>query len=315
MNIITITLNPAFDIHCHCDNFRPFHENLASVSSKDAGGKGINISRALKENGIDNTALVVLGKENADEFRALISSYGINAQELLVDGRIRENITLHSQEKETRISFQGFTADEYLLKQIEEIISERLDGNTLITFTGSVPKGISVNAIKNTLCSMRERGAKIVIDSKSFTMQDLVDCRAWLIKPNEEEISEYIGYEISTLRQAAKEAEKIKAQGIENVMISLGDVGAALACVDGRFVAEAPKINAVSTVGAGDSSIAGFIAAINASLSYQDALKLALCYGSAACMTEGTAPPMANDIDDLLEKVQVKQIKERRDNL
>ena len=159
------------------------------------------------------------------------------------------------------------------------------------------------------LYSMKEKGAKIVIDSKSFTMQDLVDCRPWLIKPNAEEIAEYIGYEIRTIEEAAKEAKKIKDLGIENVMISLGEIGAVLASNEGCFVAEAPRVDAVSTIGAGDSSIAGFIAAINNSLSYQDALKRAVCYGSAACMSEGTQAPKANDIGALLKKTQVKKIK------
>ena len=69
MNIVTLTLNPAFDIHCYAQDFQPFHENLARITANDAGGKGVNISRALTVNGVENTALVVLGEENGDSFR------------------------------------------------------------------------------------------------------------------------------------------------------------------------------------------------------------------------------------------------------
>ncbi len=309
MNIITITLNPAFDIHCFCENFYPFHENLANITSRDAGGKGINVSRALTANGAENTAIVVLGEENADEFRKSLSEYEMKFEEILVKGRIRENITLHtSATPETRISFPGFTSDDSLLARVKNIIWDKLDNNTTVTFTGSIPSGIALEAVKQMLLDIKSRGAKIVIDSKSFTLQDLIDCRPWLIKPNDEEIAEYIGYEIDTLEKAAKEAEKIRRLGIENVMITLGSKGAALACEDGSFVAEAPSVNAVSTIGAGDSTIAGFLVAIKNALPYSEALKTAVCYGSAACMTEGTAPPRKEDIDVLLKKPPVKQI-------
>ena len=89
MNIITITLNPAFDVHCFAEHFNPFHENLARITDKSAGGKGVNSSRALTANGVENTALVVLGDENADDFRRCLSEYGMNVKEIVVKGRIR----------------------------------------------------------------------------------------------------------------------------------------------------------------------------------------------------------------------------------
>ena len=111
MNIITITLNPAFDIHCHTEQFAPYHENLAKITARDAGGKGVNISRALAANSVPNTALVVLGEENAEDFRRSLSKSGVQTKEICVKGRIRENITLHTDHApETRISFQGFPA-------------------------------------------------------------------------------------------------------------------------------------------------------------------------------------------------------------
>ncbi len=316
MNIVTITLNPAFDIHCFCEEFYPFCENLAKITSTDVGGKGINISRALTANGVENTAVVALGEENADEFRKSLSEYGMKVEEILVKGRIRENITLHtSATPETRISFPGFASDDSLLTRVKNIIWDKLDNNTTVTFTGSIPSGIALEAVKQMLLDIKSRGAKIVIDSKSFTLQDLIDCRPWLIKPNDEEIVEYAGSKIDSLKGAADEAEKIRRLGIENVMITLGSKGAALACEEGSFIADAPSVNAVSTIGAGDSTIAGFLVAIKSALPYSEALKTGVGYGSGACMTEGTAPPTKEDIDALLKKTLVKQIETTRNEL
>ena len=310
MKIITITLNPAFDIHGVCKNFRPFHENLTEITSKDIGGKGINISRALSDNGIENTALVVLGRENANDFKAALSLSKLKTEEIILEGRIRENITIHSSNApETRISFKGFEADSSLLFKIKSIICDKVDADTVIAFAGSVPTGVSLEDVKEMLSEFKKSGAKIVIDSKSFKMQDLIDCAPWLIKPNDEEIFEYAGREPKNLEDAAKEAEKIRIRGIENVMISLGAKGAVLACSDGCFIAEAPSVSAISTIGAGDSSIAGFLAATQKGLSAKDVLKTAVSYGSAACLTEGTKPPRKDDIEALLKKTIVKQIR------
>ena len=310
MNIITLTLNPAFDIHCYSENFKPYHENLAKITSFDAGGKGINISRALAKNGIESTAVIALGEENGDDFLRALSDEGIRLEKILLPGRIRENITLHtSLSPETRISFKGFLADDTLLEKARALIWDKLDSDTVVTFTGTLPEGVSIEGAKKMLKEIKARGAKTVIDSKSFKLSDLIDCAPWLIKPNEEEIEEYTGVSITDSLSAVREAEKIRAAGIENVMISLGKNGAVLASSGGDFIAKAPTVNAVSTIGAGDSSIAGFLLAAKNNSSPQDMLKLAVCYGSAACMTEGTKPPRKNDILTLLKTTEVIEIK------
>ena len=103
-------------------------------------------------------------------------------------------------------------------------------------------------------------------------------------------------------------ARELHASGIENVMISLGAKGALLVCDEGVFVAHPPKINAISTIGAGDSSIGGFLAAAAAGKGYAEMLKTAVSYGSAACMSAGTRPPVANDVADVYAKVSVEKL-------
>ena len=309
MRIITITLNPAFDIHCFTEQFEPYHENLAKITVRAAGGKGVNISRALTANDIENTALVVLGEENADDFLCCLSKYGMNVEEIFVKGRIRENITLHTNgAPETRISFSGFEADDTLVQKVKKVLEDKIEQDTIVTFTGRIPEGVTLEAVKKMLIDLRNKGVRIVIDSKSFGIKDLIECRPWLIKPNEEEIAQYIDQNVDSLKAAAEAAEKLRASGIDNVMISLGAKGAVLACEDGRFIVEAPSVDAISTIGAGDSAIGGFVAAMQNGLSYPDMLRTAVCYGSAACMKEGTEPPSKKDIKALLKHILVKRV-------
>ena len=308
MKIITLTLNPAFDMHCFAKNFEPFHENLAEVTALEAGGKGVNVSRALTFLGVENKALVVLGKENGDSFRRALIDDGIDCICIEVDGRIRENITLHTDNNpETRISFRGFSADSSLLRRVCDTLDGEIDADTVVTFTGSLPAGVSVAEAREMLVEMKAKGAKIVIDSRSFKLDDIKAVRPWLIKPNEEEIALYSNLKVTDLESAATAAAELRKSASENVMISLGGAGAVLACEDGIFSANAPEIEVLSTIGAGDSSIAGFIAAAKSGLSYSDMLRNAIAFGSAACMTEGTRPPEKDGVAKLLEKVVVKK--------
>lgn len=302
MNVITLTLNPAYDVHCHTPSFKPFHENHCTVTDREAGGKGVNISRALSVNGVESLAFVVLGEENGDGFRRGLLSDGLTLKEITVPGRIRENITLHCDDSdETRISFAGFEADSSLLDNAEKAISSEIKPGTIVTFTGSTPKGISMDSVKSFLRRLSSKGAKIVIDSRSFTLDDLVEMKPWLIKPNQEEISSYLDCTVESFEDVASAAQQLCEQGIENVMVSLGAQGALLACSEGIFVARPPKIQALSTIGAGDSSIAGFVSV--AEKSAEERLRTAVSFGSAACLTPGTRPPLPEDVRKIYDQV------------
>lgn len=310
MKIITLTLNPAFDIHCYVPNFAPYHENLAKITDNEAGGKGVNISRALTVNGVENLAFVVLGDENGDSFGKRLTADNMTYRAITVEGRIRENITLHTDgSDETRISFEGFKTDATLLDSVlSEISAETLE-DTCVTFTGRVPSGIGMTDVKSFLKKLMDRGAKIVIDSRSFTLDDIVEMKPWLIKPNQEEISEYLGKEINTFDEVLTAATEIYEKGIENVMISLGSQGALLVSSEGAYIAKPPRIEALSTIGAGDSSIAGFLAAAKDGEGADVMIRRAVSYGTAACMTEGTRPPRKEDVKTVYEQITVEKIK------
>lgn len=308
MKIITLTLNPAFDVHCSCDNFRPYHESIAKVTAKDAGGKGVNISRALQVNGTENLAIVVVGKENGAEFCQALEKDGLNVSPVWVEGRIRENITLHETENpETRISFEGFSCSNSILQEIKERIGE-VNGQTIITFTGSIPKGMDVSEVLTFLGGFRNRGAKIVIDSRSVSLSELLDFKPWLIKPNKDEAEAYAKRKIESASDAIVIARGIYEKGINNVIVSLGGDGAVHAYKRGVMVAQAPSVPVCSTIGAGDSMLAGFIDGTSRGLNKESVLKRAVAFGTAACKQEGTKPPSTEDVEELVGKVIVKGV-------
>lgn len=307
MSIYTITLNPAYDVHAYAEHFAPYRENLAAVTSRQAGGKGVNLSRALKNGGTDNTAVVVLGRDNGEEFKQELEAAGLSTLLLEQPGRIRENLTLHCADApETRISFSGFAADDSLLDRVSALL--QVEEGTIVTFTGRVADGMSMDRVKDFLLELQSRGARIVLDSKSFSLEDILALRPWLIKPNQEEISEYLGCQVNSISDAAEKAGVFAAHGVANVMVSLGEQGALLLCDGKRYMAVPPAVDAISTIGAGDSSLAGFIAAARRGADAAACLQNAVAYGTAACLTEGTLPPTAEGIAQILPEVQVKQL-------
>lgn len=307
MRIFTLTLNPAYDVHVYTKEFVPFHENIAAVQSREAGGKGVNISRALQNAQTENTAVVILGTDNSGEFCRDLENAGLSTLLLEVPGRIRENITVHCDNApETRISFRGFSADDSLLEQINACI--RPGPDTVITMTGRIAEGMTMARVKGFLKDAAARGARIVIDSRSFTLSDLAEVRPWLIKPNQEEISAYCGMPVENMETARLKAKEISRLGIENVMVSMGEQGALLVRGEQVFSACAPQVQAVSTIGAGDSAIAGFIAAAVRGQQPETCLAWAVAFGSAACLTEGTQPPEKSAIASLLPQVQSEEM-------
>ena len=307
MKIYTITLSPAYDVHATASSLVLQHENLAHVKSRDAGGKGVNVSRALTYNGVPNTAVVVLGRDNCTDFKAALDIDKMTYIAIEKCGRIRENLTIHEDGKdETRISFSGFSLDNGILAEVESLME--VDENTVVTFTGSVPKGVDMPEIKKFLAKLKSKGAKVVVDSRSFTLEDLIEVAPWLIKPNSEEIAMYSGREVNSFADCLDFAKELCKGGIDNVMISLGEKGAILVTANGAVGAVPPAINALSTIGAGDSTIAGFIAAYCEGKDAAETLRVAVSYGSAACLLEGTTPPTKENVAEIYKSVKIEKL-------
>ena len=185
------------------------------------------------------------------------------------------------------------------MKTAYEVLSE----GDVLTLTGRVPRGVSILEVKSFLKSLISRGVKVVIDSRSFALSDLIEVKPYLIKPNEEEIAEYIKGSVKTRDEAILAARLLHNEGIENVIISLGEKGAVMVSDGGEYSIGAPDINAVSTIGAGDSSIAGFLAAVAEGKEGEERLKYAVAFGSAACLTSGTNPPQKEKITEFLKQL------------
>lgn len=304
--IKTITISPAFDLHYHLTRFEVGRENSVTDASKNVGGKGINTSRSLTANGVENTAYVFLGKENGEAFEDELKKEELCYVPFYSEGRIRENITLHHG-TETRISLNGFVPDEDMLEALEaRMLADGVKG-AFVSFAGRIPKGLSAECVKAFLKRLKEAGARLILDSQSLLPFDLCEIGPHLIKPNAQEIVEIYGKSADSLEGAAKAARDLAHGGLSHeVMVSLGERGAVWSDGDRCLAIRVPSLAMpVSTIGAGDSMIAGYLAGCAAQFDIEKTLALAAAYGTAACMREGTLPPLARDIRGILQNTLV----------
>lgn len=309
--IRTITLNPCFDWHYIVPDFAFEKENLASGVLVEAGGKGVNTSRALTVCGVENLAYIVIGDENGEAFVAEMKKDGVPCRYFGVEGRIRENLTIHpGHGKETRVSLNTFRVPEATLAELEKMILAEDLANLLVSFSGRIPQGIPKERVKTMLKKLIGGGAKVVIDSASLTPDDLCELHPWFIKPNEQEIEGFLGRTPKALREAAADAKELVKKGVsECVMISLGGDGAAFSDGEHTYLLHIPKLDhPLSTIGAGDSTIAGLLAGTAQGFSQEDALRLAVAYGTAACMTEGTLPPRPADVKKVFAETTAERV-------
>lgn len=310
MKIITLNLNPVYDVFYSIPAFKPYKENVADSVSVFTGGKGMNVTRVLHTNGYKSIAYLLLGRENSQAFVDGITADGFESRIFYTEGRIRENNTILSNGiPETRICVDTFYANYSVIKKMFDEISKEADSDTIIVCSGKFPKGISRDEAVFFAKRLKEISKHLVLDSNTFTADDILEIKPWLIKPNEEEIEALVKKAASSQSELLSAAEELYNCGIPNVLISLGEKGA-IYCGDlGKTIVSVPKITPVSTIGAGDSTVAGFISAYGEGLSLSECLRRACAFGTAACLEEGTNPPLPEKISFLSKQVSVKTIK------
>lgn len=305
-NVVTVTLNPAFDVHFELERFELGKENYSSKRIVHAGGKGLNISRALRMNGIDSLAFIVLGEDDAAEFQVQLDAENLNYRAFLCPGSVRHNITIHPAEgPETRLSLDTFHMDRSLFQEITDQLLPLIHPGVVAAYGGRLPKGLPLEAVKELFTALKERGALLVLDCNNLSLQDLAEIKPWLIKPNEYEAEALLGRKISTDDEVLRSAEEIHGLGVENVLISLGERGLAYAGREMGGWARVPQITPASTIGAGDSTLAGFIFAHLQGGDGAEKLKTAAAFGTAACLTPGTQPPKPEAIVQITAQVKV----------
>ena len=286
--IYTVTFNPAIDYVVKTEKIALGSVNRAASEQIYYGGKGINVSAVLAELGIRSKALGFTAGFTGEAIERGVEAMGIDVDFVrLKEGTSRINVKIRAEE-ETELNGQGPHIDDEALSQLFKKLDRLKDGDTLI-LAGSIPNSLPSNVYERILEMLSDRDIRTVVDASGELLVNVLKYKPFLIKPNDHELGEIFGVNISTYDGVVEYAVKLQAMGARNVLVSMAGSGAILLCENGRLIKCGVCMGTVkNSVGAGDSMLAGFVAG-SAENDLDYALKLGTACGGATAFSEGLA--------------------------
>lgn len=291
--IVTLTPNPSLDRTLEIDALDHGAVLRARSSRVEAGGKGVNVARALAVNGVGARAVLPLGGPEGDHLATLIDELGLETRRVAIAAPVRTNVSLVEPDGTvTKINASGpeLTADE--VESLTKTTVAAIDGATWVAACGSLPPGAPDDLYTRLVAAVHDAGGQIAVDTSGAPLAAVVDAGPDVIKPNDEELAAIAGRELATFGDIVAAARDLRQRGVGAVLVSLGRHGAILVDDDASH-AFAPPVTPRSNVGAGDATLAGFLAAGGAG---PDALRHAVAYGTAAVQLPGTSMPAGDDL-------------------
>lgn len=287
--IFTTTFNPALDYIVDVEDFRLGMTNRTSFEQMFAGGKGINVSIVLSNLGIANTALGFIAGFTGEEIRRQVKAMGICEDFIMIpEGLSRINVKVRTIDG-MEINGMGPTIGEKQLAAFNRQL-DKLTANDTLVLAGSIPASMPESTYSDIMQRLQNHGVRFVVDATKKLLLNVLKYKPFLIKPNNHELGEIFGVELTTRESVIPYARKLQEQGARNVLVSMAGQGAVLVAEDGSVhMSPAPKGKLVNAVGAGDSMVAGFIAGWEEQHDYAHAFRMGVATGSASAFSEKLA--------------------------
>ena len=303
--IYTLTLNPSIDYILRIDEFLDGETLRSNSEEKYPGGKGIMVSKLLKNLGENSINIGFLGGFTGDFIRKKLNDLGIAEDFTRIEDDSRINVKL-KYETETEINAQGPQIKE---EEIEKFLNylDQLQEDDFVIISGSIPKSLGDDFYRVIVNLLEMNNVRFALDTSGKKLYKLSSYKPFLVKPNRDELSEIFEDKIDSDEKIVKYARKLIDQGAENVIVSLGKDGSMF--IDSNIVYKARPIEGklINSVGSGDSMVAGYIFGYMKGFSKLDSYKLAVSCGSATAFSPDIAEKEL--IDQILKKVEVEEWK------
>jgi 1-phosphofructokinase len=311
-SVVTLTANPSLDRTLTLPG--PLERGSVArlgASHTEPGGKGVNVARAVAAAGIDVVSVLPAG--DGDPVLGPLRDIGLRLATVPIGTPVRTNYTLTEPDgTTTKLNEPGAPLDEGVRAALQAAVHEHAAAAAWVVLSGSLPPGTPVDWYATLVRSLRDTGARIAVDTSEAPLAALLaagsDAVPDLLKPNTEELAQLVS---STEESLTADPEALLAaiaqlhsRGVAEVLLTLGGDGALLSGADGSlWSARAPRITVRSTVGAGDSSLAGFVLADLAGRDAPARLQTAIAYGSASASLPGSAVPTPGQVDPAVVSV------------
>ena len=282
--IVTLMLNPSVDVMLEFDEFIKTKTNRVKNKIEEMGGKGLNVSLVAKSFGLSVCATGFIGADKEAELSDLLKEADIENAFVTVSGETRTNFKLldKNEGSVTEVNGQGFTVSEEKAKELFETLEKCLVDAEILVLTGSLPKGINADFYAKCIEKANAKGVKTVLDASGDALKIALLEKPYAIKPNIDELSELSGKTLTEEFEIAEVINKLLADGIKLVTVSMGAKGALFANNEKILRAKAFEIDFKSAVGAGDSMVGAICYSIASGQPLEKTAKLGI---SAGCIT------------------------------
>ena len=303
--ILTLTLNPALDLTVRLAHLEPGEVNRSETLLSHAAGKGVNVAQVLADLGHQVTVGGFLGEDNPHAFEALIAQRGFADAFIRVPGETRSNIKIAEQDgRVTDINAPGPLVSEQAQQALLDQLTRIAPGHDAVVVAGSLPCGVSPQWLQGLLEHLKRLGLKVALDTSGEALRAGLKAAPWLIKPNTEELAEALG-------NATEVISQLHQQGVEHVVVSDGAAGVSWYSRATTLHATPPKVTVASTVGAGDSLLAGMLHGLLESEAPEQTLRRATAIAAMAVTQIGFGIRDAEQLARLESGVAVRPLTEQ----
>ncbi len=313
--ILTVTPNPALDVTLYVDGLKPHDTNRVTLREVDAGGKGLNLSRAAAELGARTVATGYLGGGTGAEICHILLEQGVEAAFLRTEHPTRTNFNIEDGAgPPTTLNAKGALVTQELWQALKDKVTELSKDAEWLCLGGSLPQGLPTEAFAELTQIGRSAGAKILADADGEVMRLALAEGPDLVKPNLKEAERLLGRPLTgdgEVLAAAQEICRLQKEGGSSdplAIVSLGAKGALLCAASGAWLSPAPAIEVRSTVGSGDSLLGGFLAALGQGHSLPDCIRWGAAAGAATASTGGAEIVRRPVFEEILARTEVRQV-------
>ncbi|GEC78468.1 1-phosphofructokinase family hexose kinase [Flavobacterium aquatile] len=303
--IVTLTINPSLDKSTHFTGFIAEQKIRCEKPRYDAGGGGINVSKAISKLGGKSTCVCTSGGSSGEMLEDLIAKEKLDSIVIKTKNWTRENFIAFENKTKAQYRF-GFPGNEFSEDEKDKILQTIKELKTdYLVISGSLNEGVATDFYQKIAKIAKDSSIKVIVDTSGEALKKVLETGVYLIKPNIGELAKLIGVGHLELPEVEKAAKKlIDNKSAEIVVVSLGADGAILVTKKETHLVKAPKVEKKSTVGAGDSMVGGMVWALSQNKTLKEVIQIGVCCGTAATMNEGTQLFKAEDVVKLLEEIE-----------
>ena len=303
--IVTLTINPSLDKSTHFTGLIAEQKIRCESPRYDAGGGGINVSKAISKLGGSSTCIFTSGGSSGEMLEDLIAKEKLQSIVIKTKNWTRENFIAFDTSTQSQYRF-GFPGNKLFDDETDKIIEmvSNLKAEYLV-ISGSLNEGLPSNFYQKIAETAQTSGIKVIVDTSGEALQKVLETGVYLIKPNIGELAKLIGVERLELANVEKAAKNLIEKGAaEIVVVSLGAEGAILVSKNETHFVKAPIVDKKSTVGAGDSMVGSMVWALSQNKPLKEVIQWGVCSGTAATMNEGTQLFKIEDVEKLFKEMQ-----------